>query len=452
MKIVVLGGCAAGPKAAAKAKRMIPDADIEMYTREDVISYSACGLPYFIEGYFDKIEKLIIRTPEDFEQKGIKVYLNSPCEAIMPAGKTVVINGHSVSFDKLIIAIGARVKLPCIEKINLEGIYKLRSLSDGINIKKEMKKSKRAVIIGGGYIGIEILEAFVKNGIETVVIDETPYILPIFDSEISEIIKKHIVENSSGLASFINSDIVVKFEGDKHIEKVITRKGLEIKTDMCILATGVKPNVEIAKKAGIIIGETGAIKVNKRMQTNFPDIYACGDCAEKYNLIDQTPAWFALGSIANKEARTAAINACGGEDTFEGVQGSAVTRYFGFTMSITGYTEREAKIRGYDVECATVTKYDKAGYMPNAKNITIKLIVNAKNREIIGAQGIGCGDADKRINAVVGAIQENMTIDDFLSVDLTYAPPFSTPIDPLVNAGYIIVNKLNNRSDSTRKK
>lgn len=447
MKIVVLGGCAAGPKAAAKAKRMIPDADVEMYTREDVISYSACGLPYFIEGYFDEIEKLIIRTPEDFEEKGIKVRLNSACEAIMPAGKTVVINGEPITFDKLIIAIGARVNLPHIEKINLDGVFKLRSLKDGVDIKEQMKKSKRAVIVGAGYIGIEILEALVKNGIETVVIDETPYVLPIFDDEISELIKNHILENSSELVSFINSDIVTKFEGDKHIKKVITREGLEIDTDMCILSTGVKPNVEIARAAGIAIGETGAIKVNKRMQTNFPDIYACGDCAEKYSFIDQTPVWFALGSIANKEARTAAINACGGDDTFEGVQGSAVTKYFGFTMSMTGYTEREARIRGYDVECATVTKYDKAGYMPDAKNITIKLVVNAKNREIIGAQGIGCGDVDKRINAVVSAIQESMTVDDFLSVDLTYAPPFSTPIDPLVNAGYIIVGKLNKRGN-----
>jgi len=278
MKIVILGGCAAGPKAAAKIKRMLPEAQVQMFTRENIISYSACGLPYYIAGYFDEIERLIIRTPEDFEKNGIAVCLNSPAEAIMPEQKMVLINGETVCYDKLIIAIGAKVNLPHIKNISLDGVYKLRNLDDGVKIKEKMKTAKQAVIVGAGYIGIELLEAFVKNNIKTVIIDQTPFILPIFDSEISELIKNHIKETSKDMVSFINSDIVTEFQGENSLQKVITRSGLEIDADLCVLSTGVNPNVEIAKAAGIKIGQTGAIKVNKRMQTNFPDIYACGDC------------------------------------------------------------------------------------------------------------------------------------------------------------------------------
>ena len=212
---------------------------------------------------------------------------------------------------------------------------------------------------------------------------------------------------------------------------------------MVILAAGVRPVVDIAKEAGIELGVTGAIKVNSRMQTNIPDIYACGDCVEKINMVSDTPVWVPLGSTANKEGRIAAINACGGVEDFEGILGSAVLRYQTLNISMTGLTEKQARKLGYDAVSVVITKRDKAGYMPEVKNVTLKLIADRRTHKVLGAQAIGCGDADKRVNTVSVGLTSAMKIEDLLDVDLTYAPPFSTSIDILISAARILKSKLN---------
>lgn len=447
-KIVIIGGVAAGTKAAAKSRRLKPDAEINIYTDDTHVSYSACGLPFFIEGNFDDEDMLIARDVEEFEQSNIHIHLLHRVTKIIPDKKQIVVlnknnnEEFTVEYDKLVIASGARPFIPNIINVDIKNVFTLRTLEDAINIKEKVLNSKNAVIIGGGYIGVELLEAFVKQGLHVTVVEFAPRIMSVFDDDISDIIKNHILEQDGDKVDIINSDSVVEILGETEAKGVKTANGKEIEADFVIVAAGVKPNVEIAKEAGIEIGETGAIKVDKKMQTNMNDIYAAGDCVEKMQMVSCTPTWVPLGSTANKEGRVAALNLCGEEEEFEGILGSAVTRYFGFTMSITGLTEKQAIKLGYEPVSVIVTKLDKVGYMPKAKNITIKLIADKKTRKLLGAQAVGCGDADKRVNAVASGLTCAMTVDDFLATDLTYAPPYSPSIDPLLTVAEKLAEKL----------
>jgi len=450
-KIVIIGGVAAGPKAAAKAKRLKPDAEVSIYTDDTHVSYSACGLPFFIEGNFADYKMLIARTPEKFEEQGVRIHLRHRVTKIMPDKKQIVVldleknEEKIVDYDKLVVATGASPILPPIKNINLKNIFTLRTLEDGIAIKEKVLQSKTATIVGGGYIGIELLEAFVKQGLNVTLVEFAPHIMSIFDEEISELIKGHILSINSAQVQIVNSDAVTEFWGEDggEVKGVKTRNGLEFETELVIVATGVKPNVQLAVDAGIELGKTGAIKVNHHMQTNIQDIYACGDCVEKVQIVSQTPTWIPLGSTANKEGRCAAMNLCGQKEAFDGILGSAVTRYSGLTMSITGLTEKQAKALCFEPVSVMVTKEDKVGYMPKAKNITIKLIADKISRKLLGAQAIGCGDADKRVNTLATGLLSGITADAFLGSDITYAPPYSPSIDPLLTATQELVDKLN---------
>lgn len=450
-RVVIIGGGAAGPKITAKLLRTKEfDCSIDLYTEEDMISYSACGLPYYVEGLIESSEKLIVRKPEQFEQQGAHIHLQKKCIKILPQEHRVIVQDvktqqtEEIEYDKLAITTGARPIIPSVKNIQLENIFTVRKVQDGINIRNKMRasESKKAVIVGGGYIGIEMLEAFFLNGFEIYLIEKGSHILPIFDAEISDMIKDEIVRISNGKVHIITDDAVAAFEGENKVERVVTEKGLFIDTDIVIVCVGVAPNTEIAADAGIQLGVSNAIRVNNRMQTSEKDIYAAGDCTEKFNLIAKNYCWIPLGSTANKEGRCAAINLSGQYDSFPGVLGSAVTRYDGLTLSLTGLTETEAKKYGFDVIASTMTKKDRAGYMPSAENITIKLVVDKRSKKILGAQAIGCGDADKRVNTVASAIQADQTVDQFLHLDMTYAPPFSTAVDPLLSAALVINNQL----------
>ncbi|MDR1168424.1 MAG: FAD-dependent oxidoreductase [Heliobacteriaceae bacterium] len=449
MKLVILGGVAAGAKAAAKAGRLLPDAQIDIYTDDTHVSYSACGLPYYIEGNFENYEILLVRSPEEFKAQGINVHLQHRAIKILPESKQILIfniveeKGFLIEYDKLIIAIGASPVIQQINNINLKNIFTLRKIEDGIAVKEKVLRSKNAVIVGGGYIGVELLEAFVQQGLRTTLIEYAPHIMPMFDDDISKIIKNQLTEHSNSQYEILTSEIISEFSGDMDgVRSVRTTSGLDIQTDLVMLCTGAKPNVEIAMDAGIAIGETGAIKVNEKMETNIPDIYACGDCAEETLVINNTKIWMPLGSIANKEGRCAAMNACGFEDIFPGVLASAVTRCLDLTMSLTGLTEKNARKHGFKPVSATVTKNDKVGYMPDVNNITLKLVADSESGLLLGAQAVGTGDADKRINVFASALLGKLTVEEFLAHDLTYAPPFSPTIDPLLNAAQILASKI----------
>lgn len=449
MRILIIGGVAAGAKAAAKSRRELPDAEINLYTDDTHISYSACGLPYYIEGNFEDYRLLLVRSPEEFEEKNIHIHLKHRAVKIVPESKQVLIQNLDsqkaflAEYDKLIIATGARPIIPIIKNVYLPDVFTLRKIEDGIAIKEKALKSKHATIVGAGYIGMELLEAFVRQNLHVTVCEYSPQIMNFFDEDMSKLIEEQLKSISNGRFELYTSELVTEFSGDTTgVNAVRTGSGREFQTDMVVLCAGVAPNVEIAQEAGIELGITGAISVNERMETSIKDIYACGDCAESNLIVSNTKIWMPLGSNANKQGRTAAINACGGDDKFSGVLGSAVTRCLNLTMSMTGLTEKKAIMLGYKPVSVTVTKNDKVGYMPDVNNITLKLTADYETGQILGAQAVGAGDADKRINALTAALLAKMSVTEFYKNDLTYAPPYSPTIDPLLNAAQILVGKV----------
>lgn len=448
MNIVIIGGVAAGAKAAAKARRLLPDAKIDIYTEDTHVSYSSCGLPYYVQGNFNDYKKLIVRTPEEFAQQNVDVHLLNRVIKIIPKIQKILVKDLTndvefpVAYDKLVIATGAKPYIPDIKNVNMPNVYKVRTLEDGIAIKEAMQNARHVTIVGGGYIGIEMLESFVKNNIQTTLIEASSHVLSMLDSDIAELIIEYINEESNDYAKLLTNDTVVSFEGKDKVEEVITANGEHFATDMVIMCAGIRPTVDIAVEAGINLGKTGAIKVNSRMETNIENIYACGDCIEETNVITHRQVWLPLGTNANKEGRCAAVNLAGYTEDFEGVLGSTVTRYLNLTISTTGLTHKVAEEEGFDPVSIVVTKRDKAGYMPEVRNVTIKLTADKRTHKLLGGQAIGCGDADKRINTLSVGLLNGITVEEFLGADITYAPPFSTTIDPLLSATRLLIDKL----------
>lgn len=448
MNIVIIGGVAAGAKAAAKARRLLPDAKIDIYTEDTHVSYSSCGLPYYVQGNFNDYRKLIVRTPEEFAQQNVDVHLLNRVIKIIPKTQKILVKDLTndvefpVAYDKLVIATGAKPYIPDIKNVNMPNVYKVRTLEDGIAIKEAMQNARHVTIVGGGYIGIEMLESFVKNNIQTTLIEASSHVLSMLDSDIAELIIEYINEESNDYAKLLTNDTVVSFEGKDKVEEVITANGEHFATDMVIMCAGIRPTVDIAVEAGINLGKTGAIKVNSRMETNIENIYACGDCIEETNVITHRQVWLPLGTNANKEGRCAAVNLAGYTEDFEGVLGSTVTRYLNLTISTTGLTHKVAEEEGFDPVSIVVTKRDKAGYMPEVRNVTIKLTADKRTHKLLGGQAIGCGDADKRINTLSVGLLNGITVEEFLGADITYAPPFSTTIDPLLSATRLLIDKL----------
>lgn len=398
MNIVIIGGVAAGAKAAAKARRLLPDAKIDIYTEDTHVSYSSCGLPYYVQGNFNDYKKLIVRTPEEFAQQNVDVHLLNRVIKIIPKIQKILVKDLTndvefpVVYDKLVIATGAKPYIPDIKNVNMPNVYKVRTLEDGIAIKEAMQNARHITIVGGGYIGIEMLESFVKNNIQTTLIEASSHVLSMLDSDIAELIIEYINEESNDYAKLLTNDTVVSFEGKDKVEEVITANGERFATDMVIMCAGIRPTVDIAVEAGINLGKTGAIKVNSRMETNIENIYACGDCIEETNVITHRQVWLPLGTNANKEGRCAAVNLAGYTEDFEGVLGSTVTRYLNLTISTTGLTHKVAEEEGFDPVSIVVTKRDKAGYMPEVRNVTIKLTADKRTHKLLGGQAIGCGE------------------------------------------------------------
>lgn len=447
--LIIIGAAAAGTKAAAKARRENLNLKITLFTEEENISYSACGIPFYIGNEFDDYKKLIEYTPFEFEKEiNAKVFILHKVLEIFPKKNSIKVKNlvtediFEEKYTKLLIATGAKPVKPLFDGIETKNIFTVRNINDAIAIKKSAKKAKKAVIIGGGYIGIELFEAFLKLGLETKLIEKQNQIMAVLDFEMADNLKKMIEKESPN--SIILSDSVKKFISNPkgELEKIELESKRLIEADLAIIALGVRPNVELAQNAGIKIGETGAIKVNKHMLTNINNIYAAGDCCEKNNMISQKPSWIPLGSTANKEARVAGLNLAGKNAEFEGVLGSAVTRFFDINISLTGLSEKAAIQQGYDVSAVTIDSKDKAGYMKDSAMISIKIIADKKTGKLLGAQGIGYGDVDKRINIIAAALCAKMTTKDYINIDITYAPPFSRAIDITTTAAYKL-DKIN---------
>ncbi|MBN2584907.1 MAG: FAD-dependent oxidoreductase [Planctomycetes bacterium] len=453
LKVVVIGGVAAGPKVASKVIRLCPDAEVTVIDKGEFLSYAGCGLPYYVSGVVKEQKELmstavgVVRDPVFFQKvKNFRAMNHTEAVEVDRAGKRVRVRALAsgkeswLSYDKLVFATGAKPVVPPIPGIDLENVFSLHGVQDaeGIRALLAQGKARDVTIVGGGLIGMEVCEALAEHGCRLTIVEMLPQTLRILDPEIARLVERHL--ESHGVR-VMTSTTVKAFEGDGRVERVVTDNGT-FPCEMAILAIGVRPNVDLARAAGLEIGELKGIKVNDRLQTSDPDIYAAGDCVETTHLVTGKPTFVPLGSTANKQGRVAAMNVCGQRDTFPGVVGSTVCKVFDYSVARTGLTEAEARHNGYNVVTALAPAPDKAHFMPDAKPLLLKLVVDAKARRLLGAQATGPGEGAKRIDVAAMAITAGMTVDQLANVDLCYAPPYAPAMDNIITAANIARNKL----------
>jgi NADPH-dependent 2,4-dienoyl-CoA reductase/sulfur reductase-like enzyme len=485
-KILIIGGVAAGTSAASKARRIDPNADIKIIQEEPVVSYGACGIPYVIEGVIDDLSNLIARSAEEFERKyNIDIIENARAVKIDVDNKQVYVEALSSTdsnsnnnndgsnsksnsntlmifdYDSLVIATGARSVIPNIKGIIInkeisstnsyrsstmvKGLLLLRNYGDGFYIRNSIEEdSKSCVIVGAGLIGIEMAQAFLRRGKYITIIEMADRVLPsLLDKDMAEIVKKELENNGvkvilgEGLQEVVTSSSPPHSSSSasspevRYLERIRTNKNKEIVADLLLLGTGVRPNSEIAKAAGIEIGVANAIKVDEHMRTNIPDIFAAGDCATARNYIINKDAYLPLGTTANKQGRVAGENAAGGNAEFKGIAGSVITKTFDLYVGKTGLDKQEALQNGFDPIEKEIKSVTRAGYYPNKKSISIKVVADRKSQRVLGAQIVGGEGVKGRIDLVAFALLMRATVEDLVNYDACYVPPASPVWEPL---------------------
>jgi len=448
-RIVIVGGVACGPKAAARARRCDVNAKITIIEEGNLVSYAGCGIPYYVSGVVAKRNALLVRTAKDFKNiSDIDVMLDTRVESIDRAGHRVsvinLVTGQTATleYDKLVLATGANPVRPPLEGINLEGIYSVKDVASADQILNWITAAqpKKAVIIGGGLIGMEMVEVLSTRGLEVTVVEAMAHVLPgALDEDIAMPVEKYLRKKGITLRL---GERVAKFEGeDGKLKKVVTEKA-SIEADVAILAIGVRPNVKLAKEASLDIGKTGAIAVNEYLQTSNPDIYAGGDCVENKNLVTGAAMFAPMGSTANKHGRIIGSNITGSREKFMGVLGTTIVKVLDFNVGRTGLGEREARNAGYDVVMSLAPEADRPNYFPGSRDIIIRVIADKKTGRVLGGQGFGKGELAKRIDVLATAITYGATVDTLADVDLAYAPPYNTPQDPVHHAANVVRNKM----------
>lgn len=429
MKVIIIGGVAAGMSAASKIKRIDNSVEVSVYEKGRHLSYGACGLPYYVSGDNNDWKKMIARTREEFERQGIDVKLGHEAVKVSVADKKIIVRDIDAGtfitdrYDRLMIAVGASPVIPQIPGTWLKGVHVLKTLEDGIALKSsaEDHSVKDVVVVGGGYIGIEAVEAMVKLNKNVRCIEAADRILGSFDSEIAEAAAKELDRNGVRLHT---SEKVEAILGTSRVEGVRTDKGT-YKADLIILAIGVRPATQFLNGTGIHLARNGAIVVDRELRTNMPDIWAAGDCAEVYHRGMEENVYLPLGTVANKCGRIAGGNILGRHDKFIGALGSAAIKVLGLELGRTGMSENDAKRLGIDYAAAVVSVNDHPAYYPDPTQLTIKLIYEKGTKRILGAQAAGAKGAVLRIDAFSIAIHNRMTADELGMADLCYAPPFA---------------------------
>ncbi|WP_250673131.1 CoA-disulfide reductase [Paraclostridium ghonii] len=442
MRVVIIGGVAAGMSAAAKLKRMKPQYDVVVYEKTDVVSFGACGLPYFVGGFFDDPQNMIARAPEKFIESGID--LNIFHEVISVDTKSKKLNLKDVksgkifedSYDKLMIATGASSIIPPIKNVKLENVSTLKNLEDGIRVKELINKDevKKVAIIGAGFIGLEGVEAVKKLGKDVVVFQLEDRILPqVFDKEITDILEDEIKKHNVDLRL---EEIVSELAGDKTVKKVITNKG-EYDVDLVIIATGVRPNTSFLKDTEINMLLNGAIIVDEFGKTSVEDIYAAGDCATIQNIVTGKDSYVPLATGANKLGRIVGENLAGYNNSFQGSLGSSCIKIMDMEAACTGLTEIQAQKLGMKVKAKFISDFNQTNYYPGRNKMYVKLIYDAETKVILGGQVAGYKDAVQRCNVIAACIFGKLTTDQLGMLDLCYAPPFARTWDILNVAGNV---------------
>jgi NADPH-dependent 2,4-dienoyl-CoA reductase/sulfur reductase-like enzyme/rhodanese-related sulfurtransferase len=454
-KIVVIGAVALGPKAACRFKRLEPDSKVVMVDKDDIISYGGCGIPYFISGdvsdpsHLQETSFHMLRDKTFFQEaKDIEVLTKTEALKIDRQEKHILIKNlitqeeSTLPYDKLVLATGSRPRLLDVPGIDLDGVFAVSNMNAAIAIKDRISSGQveKALIIGGGFIGLEMAEALTDMwGIETTVVEITDQLLPgLISGNMAQIVKHHMEEKE---VSFLLEHRVERLEGNGKVERAVTA-GETIETDMVILAVGTEPNSDLARAAGLEISPKGAIVVNSKMQTSDPNIYAGGDCVEVTNLISGKPGYYPLGSMANRQGRVIGTNLAGGNAEFPGAVGSFVVKVFDLSVAAAGLSIEVARREGFDATSALVIQFDRAHFYPEKDLMTLELVVEKPSGRVLGIQGVGPMSEGTvgRINAVASILKYKPTAEDIGNLELAYSPPFSAAMD--------ILNALGNTAEN----
>lgn len=442
MKVIIIGGIAAGMSAAAKFKRLSPNDDVVVYEKGDIVSFGACGLPYYVGGFFDDSNEMIARTPEAFREAGVEIHTKHEVTNVDFSNKKVTVknlNTNEVleeSYDKLMIASGARAIIPPIKNIDLENVVTLKSMDDGNKLRELMSKeeNKKIAIIGAGFIGLEAAEAAKHRGKEVTVIQLQDRVLQeVFDKDITDLLEEELRENGVNL---LLSETVTELIGDGKVSKVKTNKR-EIEADIVILATGVKPNTDFLNCDEIKMIRNGAIVVDKYGRTSVEGVYAAGDCATINSLITDREIYVPLATGANKLGRIVGENLAGQNNSFQGSMASSCIKVMDMEAARTGLSEKEVLNLGFNYKTKFITDMNQTSYYPGRERIYVKLIYDAHTRVILGGQVAGYKDAVQRCNVLAACIYAKMTTEQLGMLDLCYAPPFSRTWDVLNVAGNV---------------
>ena len=442
MRVVIIGAVAAGMSAAAKLKRSKPEYDVVVYEKTDVVSFGACGLPYFVGGFFDDPKNMIARAPEKFRESGIDLNIFNEVISVDTENKKLKVKNVNTgetfidSYDKLMIATGASSIIPPIKNVKLENVSTLKSLDDGVKVKELMNKDeiKKVAIIGAGFIGLEAVEAAKKLGKEVVVFQLEDRILPqVFDKEITDILESEIRKREVDLRL---EEIVSELVGETKVEKVVTNKG-EYEADLVIIATGVRPNTAFLKDTGMDMLPNGAIIIDEFGRTSIEDIYAAGDCATIQNIVTGQDSYVPLATGANKLGRIVGENLAGANNSFQGSLGSSCIKIMDMEAAATGLTETQASKLGIEVKAKFISDFNQTNYYPGRDKMYVKLVYDASTKVILGGQVAGFKDAVQRCNVIAACIFGKLTTNQLGMLDLCYAPPFARTWDILNVAGNV---------------
>jgi len=455
-RVLIIGGVACGPKAASRLKRLLPSCDVTMIDRGGLVSYGACGLPYYVEGTFPDVGMLsetgagVPRNAAFFQKvKGFKTLTRTEALSIDRDSRKVRVKNldtgveEDLPYDKLVLATGGRPVQPPIPGLDLKNVWYMRHPQDADTMvaKIEEQGLGRAVLIGAGYIGVEMAEALRRRGLSVTMVEVFDQIMPQFlDREMAVLAGKHLREKGVELAL---GEKVLAVEGNGKVASVRTDKR-SIPADLVLVGVGVRPNDELARNAGLDCSPRGGILINSYCQTSDPDIYAGGDCVlNRYvDPITRTPLFVPLGSTSNKHGRAIADDIAGRPHPFPGITATGVCRAFDFTLGRTGLTEKQARELGLDIEAMIWSGPDRPHYIPQSRGLVIKMVVARQSRKLLGVQTVGMGDGSKRLDVAATAIYFGATVDDVANIDLGYAPPYAPPIDPIATAAHVISNKL----------
>lgn len=456
LRVLIIGGVACGPKAASRLKRLLPSCEVTMIDKGRLVSYGACGLPYYVEGTFPDLDMLaetpagVLRNSAFFEKvKGFNALTGVEAVAINRASKQVRVRNvdtgteGEISYDKLVLATGSRAVQPPITGLELKNVWYMRHPDDAESMVQgiESEDLKSAVLIGAGYIGIEMAEALRRRGLKVTVVEIFEQIMPQFlDSEMAMLAGKHLRQKGVELAM---GERVLALEGNGKVASVQTDKRT-IPADLVLIGVGARPNDELARNVGLACDPKGGILINDNCQTSDPDIYAGGDCVVNHSLdpITRAPLFVPLGSTSNKHGRTIADHIASHPHPFAGIVGTGVCRAFDFTLGRTGLTEKQARELDADIETAIWAGTDIPHYMVQSKPLVIKMVASRRSRKLLGIQVVGMGEAAKRLDVAASAIYFGATVDDIANLDLAYAPPYAPPIDPIAATAHLLANKL----------